>query len=171
MLHCGDNLEILRSMDSKSVDLIYLDPPFCSQRDYGEFDDRWKHTDEESTIVDHRVNLAIEAASIHSAGMQSYLIFMAVRLLEMNRILKPTGSIYLHCDDTAGAYLKLLMDAVFGKDNCKAQITGNGLIRKVMLGRPSVVFTTLYCSMVVILPCSLCHTLHIATITLMQRLS
>ena len=54
--------------------------------------------------------------------MQSYLIFMAVRLLEMHRILKPTGSIYLHCDPTASHYLKLLMDGIFGHGNCRNEI-------------------------------------------------
>ena len=66
----------------------------------------------------------IEAAGLaHSKGMQSYLLFMGVRLLEMRRVLKDTGSIYLHCDPTAGAYLKMVMDAVFGKANFRNEIT------------------------------------------------
>ena len=62
----------------------------------------------------------------HGKGMQSYLTMMAVRLMEMQRVLKPTGSIYLHCDPTASHYLKLLMDAIFGQSNFRSEITGNG---------------------------------------------
>lgn len=127
MLHLGDNFTILRSLQDKSVDLVYLDPPYCSQRDYGEFDDRWQ-----SSLQPELVHIAIEAPKVdklltiaelaHSGGMSVYLTFMAVRLLEMKRILKITGSIYLQCDDTAVHYLKFLMDLIFGKDNFGSHI-------------------------------------------------
>ena len=127
----GDNLRVMRGMNSGCVDLIYLDPPFNSNRVYeapigskaagAAFKDAWTlddvdiHEHGELADRDPAAYSVIEAArQAHGKGMQSYLIFMAIRLLEMHRILKPTGSIYLHCDPTAGHYLKLLMDAVFG---------------------------------------------------------
>lgn len=130
----GDNLPVMRGMNSKSVELIYLDPPFNSNRNYeapigskaagASFKDAWTLDDvdvhEHGELADRNpaAYSVIEAArQSHGKGMMSYLIFMAVRLLEMRRILRETGSIYLHCDTTAGDYLKLLMDAIFGK-NC-----------------------------------------------------
>ena len=127
----GDNLDILRGLNSATVDLIYLDPPFNSNRDYAApvgsqaagaaFKDTWTLSDLDvawmGLIADehpavHQVLLVGREA--HGKGMQSYLCMMAVRLLEMHRLLKPTGSIYLHCDPTASHYLKTLMDAMFG---------------------------------------------------------
>ncbi len=129
----GDNLHIMRGMNSESVDLIYLDPPFNSNRTYeapigsqaagAAFKDAWTLDDvdvhEHGELADRNpaAYSVIEAARLsHGKSMQSYLIMMAVRLLEMRRILKSTGSIYLHCDPTASHYLKLLMDGIFGKD-------------------------------------------------------
>ena len=136
----GDNLDILRGINSDCVDLIYLDPPFNSNRNYSApigskaagaaFKDTWTLNDVDlawhGEIADRSPSLyaVIEAAGLaHSAGMKSYLIMMAVRLLELKRVLKSTGSIYLHCDDTAGAYLLMLMDAVFGNKNYRNLIT------------------------------------------------
>ena len=136
----GDNLPVLRGMNSKCVDLIYLDPPFNSNRDYAApigseaagaaFKDTWTLDDvdvyEHGELADRNpaAHAVIEAArQAHSKRMQSYLIFMAVRLLEMHRILKPTGSIYLHCDDTAGHYLKALLDAIFGRMRFRNAVT------------------------------------------------
>ena len=127
----GDNLDILRGLNSETVDLIYLDPPFNSNRNYeapvgskaagAAFKDAWTLTDLDvawmGLIADEQpavANLLHTASLTHGKGMQSYLTMMAVRLLEMRRVLKQTGSIYLHCDPTASHYLKLLMDAVFG---------------------------------------------------------
>ena len=127
----GDNLDILRGMNSECADLIYLDPPFNSNKNYAApigseaagaaFKDTWTLSDVDEAwhgeIADREPALyAILDASgqSHGKGMKSYLIMMAVRLLEMRRVLKDTGSIYLHCDPTASHYLKLLMDAVFG---------------------------------------------------------
>ena len=126
-----DNLNILRGMNSACVDLIYLDPPFNSNRTYeapvgsqaagAAFKDAWTLSDLDvawmGLIAEAQPAMyaVIEAAGrAHGKGMQSYLCMMAVRLLEMHRVLKETGSVYLHCDPTASHYLKLLMDAVFG---------------------------------------------------------
>ena len=127
----GDNLEIMRGMNSASVDLIYLDPPFNSNRTYSApigseaagaaFKDAWTLDDVDlawhGEIAEREPPLyaVIDAAGqAHGTGMKSYLIMMGVRLLEMRRLLKDTGSIYLHCDPTASHYLKMLMDAIFG---------------------------------------------------------
>ena len=135
----GDNLPVLRGMNDACVDLIYLDPPFNSNRHYeapigskaagAAFKDAWTLDDvdvcEHGELADRNpaAYSVIEAArQAHGKGMQSYLIFMAVRLLEMRRILKPTGSIYLHCDPTASHYLKLLMDGIFGKASFRNEI-------------------------------------------------
>ena len=135
----GDNLDILRGMNSESVDLIYLDPPFNSSRNYAApigskaagaaFKDTWTLDDLNiawmGLIADEQPAMyqVLQAARLtHGKGMQSYLCMMGVRLLEMRRVLKDTGSIYLHCDPTASHYLKLLMDAVFGVGNFRNEI-------------------------------------------------
>lgn len=123
----GDNLPIMRGMNSESVDLIYLDPPFNSNANYAapigsqaagaEFKDTWSLSDvdvewiyliEEKYPQLYRVLLATMTDSA-----KSYLVYMAVRLLEMHRILKTNGSLYLHCDPTMSHYLKLVLDAIF----------------------------------------------------------
>ena len=136
----GDNLDILRGMNSECVDLIYLDPPFNSNQDYAApvgskaagaaFKDTWTLSDLDvawmGLIADEQpatVHVLKTAGMTHGKGMQSYLTMMAVRLMEMHRVLKPTGSLYLHCDPTASHYLKLLMDAVFGRSNFRNEIT------------------------------------------------
>ena len=132
----GDNLPIMRGMNSESVDLIYLDPPFNSNANYAapigseaagaEFKDTWTLNDVDVAWLDlieakhPALNRVIHAAMTDSD--KSYLIYMTVRLIEMHRILKPTGSIYLHCDPTMSHYLKLVMDAVFGKRNFRNEI-------------------------------------------------
>ncbi len=135
----GDCLHVLRGMNSACVDLIYLDPPFNSNRTYeapigsqaagASFKDAWTLDDvdvcEHGELADRNpaAYSVIEAArQAHGKGMQSYLIFMAVRLTELQRVLRPTGSIYLHCDTTAGHYLKLLMDSLFGRANFRTDI-------------------------------------------------
>ena len=111
-LWTGDNLDVMRGMNSESVDLIYLDPPFNSNADYSApigseaagaaFKDTWTLSDVDEAwhgeIADRQPALysIIDAADLaHGKGMKSYLIMMAVRLLEMHRLLKPTGSLYL----------------------------------------------------------------------------
>ena len=133
-LYTADNLDIMRGMNSESVDLIYLDPPFNSKKNYAapigskaagaEFQDTWSLDDVKKEWVEdiEADNTATwsaitSAGHIHGESSQAYLTYMAVRLLEMRRILKSTGSIYLHCDPTMSHYLKLVMDAVFGRSN------------------------------------------------------
>ena len=144
----GDNLYIMRGMDSESVDLIYLDPPFNSKADYAApigsraagaaFKDTWTLTDLDVEWInlleatEPRLYRVLMAAMTPSD--KSYLAYMAIRLREMKRILKPTGSIYLHCDPTMSHYLKLVMDAVFGCRNFRNEIVwyyrGAGVPRK-----------------------------------------
>ena len=141
-LWTGDNLDILRGLNSCTVDLIYLDPPFNSNQDYSApvgsaaagaaFKDTWSLSDLDvawmGLVADEQpavADLLRTAGLTHGKGMQSYLTMMAVRLLEMRRVLRPTGSIYLHCDDTAGHYLKLLMDAVFGAAQFRNMLVWN----------------------------------------------
>ena len=136
----GDNLDILRGMNSECVDLIYLDPPFNSNQNYAApvgsaaagaaFKDTWTLSDLDvawmGLIADKQpatAHVLKTAGLTHGKGMQSYLTMMAVRLMEMHRVLKPTGSIYLHCDPTASHYLKLLMDSINGASNFMAEIT------------------------------------------------
>ena len=131
-LYTGDNLPILRGLNSDSVDLVYLDPPFNSNRNYAApigsaaegaaFKDVWTLDDvteaEHGLLADQSPALyeVIAASRVaHGAGMMAYLTMMGGRLLELRRVLRPSGSIYLHCDDTANAYLRMVMDAVFGK--------------------------------------------------------
>ena len=135
----GDNLDILRGLNSESVDLIYLDPPFNSNRNYAApvgsraagaaFKDTWTLSDLDTAwmglIADEQPAMykVIETAGLtHGKGMQSYLCMMAVRLLEMRRVLKETGSIYLHCDPTASHYLKMLMDSIFRGSNFRNEV-------------------------------------------------
>ncbi len=139
-LYYGDNLQILREhIKDESVDLIYLDPPFNSNANYnvlfkgptGEkshaqieaFEDSWHWTDEaeqafakvmRSGNTDAAELLRAMRAFLKENDMMAYLTMMAVRLLELYRVLKETGSLYLHCDPTASHYLKLILDAVFG---------------------------------------------------------
>ena len=136
----NDNLLILRGLDTDSVDLIYLDPPFNSNRNYAApigsqaagaaFKDTWTLSDVDNAwhgeIADREPALyqAIHTAELtHGKSMKSYLIMMAVRLLEMKRVLKKSGSIYLHCDATASHYLKVMMDSIFGKNNFRSELT------------------------------------------------
>ena len=149
-LYYGDNLEILRNREyfpDACVDLIYLDPPFNSNRNYNvlfksesgadseaqitAFEDTW-HWGEtaEATYDDiivnapHKVATAIEALLnlIERNQMMAYLVMMTARLVELHRVLKPTGSLYLHCDPTASHYLKIVLDAIFGAQNYRNEI-------------------------------------------------
>ena len=139
-LYYGDNLPVLRdSIRDESVDLIYLDPPFNSNASYNvlfrspqgadsaaqieAFDDTWHWNDSAEAAFGEVVRGQNAAASTMLRAMRSflgdndmmaYLAMMAVRLVELHRVLKPTGSLYLHCDPTASHYLKILLDAVFG---------------------------------------------------------
>ena len=147
-LYFGDNLDILRQhIDAESVDLIYLDPPFNSNATYnvlfrersGEesaaqitaFDDTWRWGLESELAYQEVITeqagkvgelLAALRSFLGQNDMMAYLTMMAQRMVELHRVLKPTGSIYLHCDPTASHYLKLLLDAVFGLANFRNEI-------------------------------------------------
>jgi len=147
-LFYGDNLAVLReSIASESVDLVYLDPPFNSSASYnvlfkapsGEgsqaqieaFEDTWHWNESAERAFDEVVTGPHSDASIMLRAMRSalgendmmaYLAMMAVRLIELHRVLKPTGSLYLHCDPTASHYLKTLLDAIFGPVNFRNEI-------------------------------------------------
>ncbi len=146
-LYYGDNIDVLqRYVKDESVDLVYLDPPFNSRQDYNvlfaekdgsqsssqihAFEDTWEWNIDAQRAYEQiverggRVADALRAfeAYLHGSDMMAYLAMMAPRLVELRRVLKETGSIYLHCDPTASHYLKILMDAVFGPENFRSEI-------------------------------------------------
>lgn len=147
-LYYGDNLAVLRDyIPNDSVDLIYLDPPFNSNASYNvlfkapeghksqaqieAFDDTWHWTESAEQAFDDVMQSGKSDVSEMLRAMQvflgrndmmAYLTMMAVRLLELHRVLKPTGSLYLHCDPTASHYLKILLDAVFGKNQYLSEV-------------------------------------------------
>lgn len=102
-IYFGDNLHVMRSLKSNSVDLIYIDPPFFSGRNYNQI---WGDDNEVRAFYD-----------IWEDGLPSYLVWLNARLWEMKRLLKETGSIYAHCDSHASHYIKCEMDKIFGYDN------------------------------------------------------
>lgn len=126
----------MRGMNSASVDLIYLDPPFNSKTDYAapigsiaagaEFKDAWTLRDVDAEWInlmeDRHPTLWRVLLAAMTDSDKSYLAYMAVRLLEMHRVLKSTGSLYLHCDPTMSHYLKLLLDAIFGRAQFRNEI-------------------------------------------------
>ena len=149
-LYYGDNLDVLRSREyfpDDGVDLIYLDPPFNSSRSYNvlfksesgadspaqitAFEDTW-HWGEtaEATYDDLIVNAPSQVSNVVDAlmnfiqrnQMMAYLVMMTARLVELHRVLKPTGSLYLHCDPTASHYLKIVLDAIFGAEHFRSEI-------------------------------------------------
>lgn len=150
-LYYGDNLEVLRNRDdfpNDSIDLIYLDPPFNSKRDYNvlyktpaghdsdsqitAFEDSWHWGDQaerEYLELVRQTNTELSELIqslrkfLKETDMMAYLVMMANRLLEMHRVLKPNGSLYLHCDPTASHYLKIVLDGVFGKENFRNEIS------------------------------------------------
>jgi len=148
-LYYGDNLTILRKyIPDESVDLIYLDPPFNSNATYnvlfkepgtGEqsaaqitaFEDTWHWTSESERAFQEIVNTAPATVVLlmralrevfPRSDMMAYLTMICIRLLELKRVLKSTGSLYLHCDPTASHYLRIVLDAVFGKENFRNEI-------------------------------------------------
>ena len=157
----GDNLVVLRGMDSETVDLIATDPPFNKSRDFhatpdslaagARFQDRWSWAnDVEGEWVDQltddwpAVYAVIDSAKVSSGeDMAAFLCFMAVRLLEMRRVLKSTGSLYLHCDPTASHYLKALLDAVFGRRQFRNEIVwcyrGGGVPRTAFARKHDII--------------------------------
>ena len=145
VLYEMDNLPVLRGMNSETVDLIATDPPFNTGRNRsgtaGEYEDAWKWGDmnkrpdqwkwtdvhpkwlEEIKDENPALHEVIQATRVcHDEDTAAFLCFLSVRLLEMHRVLKSTGSIYLHCDHTANAYIRMAMDAIFGKKNFRNEI-------------------------------------------------
>lgn len=148
-LYYGDNLEVLRDhVVNNSVDLIYLDPPFNSNVDYNvlfreasgassyaqikAFTDTWEWKtsgaeatyNELVTATTPKISETIQALRklVGTNDLMAYLVMMAIRLIELHRVLKPTGSLYLHCDPTASHYLKVVLDAIFGPLNFRNEI-------------------------------------------------
>ena len=146
-LFFGDNLDVLRQhVKDETVDLVYLDPPFNSKANYNvlfkergdrpseaqaeAFRDTWAWGPSAAMAYDDLVrgggSLAGLIVSLRDwlgdTGMMAYLVMMGVRLVELHRTLKDTGSIYLHCDPTASHYIKILMDAIFGQQNFHSEI-------------------------------------------------
>ncbi|MEI7834145.1 MAG: site-specific DNA-methyltransferase, partial [bacterium] len=147
-LYYGDNIDVLREyLKDETVDLVYLDPPFNSKRDYNllfktpaghesesqvtAFVDSWhwgEQAEAEYSQILHQRNTQLAEmmrgfrSFLGENDVMAYLTMMANRLLELHRVMKPTASIYLHCDPTASHYLKLLMDAVFGAANFRNEI-------------------------------------------------
>ncbi len=147
-LYYGDNLDVLRAhVGDESVDLIYLDPPFNSNASYNilfksptgagadasikAFDDTWSWGPAASAALmditesgNHALHVLMQAmrTAIGDNAMMAYLAMMAVRMVELHRVLKPSGSLYLHCDPTASHYLKLVLDAVFGAENFRTEV-------------------------------------------------
>lgn len=147
LLYYGDNLDVLRRhVEDESIDLVYLDPPFNSNANYNvlfaehdgtkaasqikAFEDTWEWDDsaarayEEVVEQGGRVSQAMQAfrTFLGDSDMLAYLAMMAPRLVELRRVLKSSGSIYLHCDPTASHYLKMLLDAIFGATNFQGEI-------------------------------------------------
>lgn len=148
-LYYGDNLDILRaSIAAESIDLIYLDPPFNSNRSYNvlfrtksgddaqaqveAFDDTWTWSQQAEALYTEmieggapiKVADALEAMRrlLGDNDVLAYLVMMTARLVELHRVLKPTGSLYLHCDPTASHYLKIILDAIFGPTNFRSEV-------------------------------------------------
>jgi DNA modification methylase len=147
LLYYGDNLDVLRRhIKDETVDLVYLDPPFNSNQDYNvlfvekdgtraasqfaAFEDTWEWNIESVRVFEELVESGGRVSDVMRAfrqflgtnDMLAYLTMMAPRLVELRRVMRPTGSIYLHCDPTASHYLKLLMDAVFGPACFRSEI-------------------------------------------------
>ena len=174
----ADNLLVMRGMDSASIDMIYGDPPFNSKRFYNDvfgddprrraYDDRWKMTNRrldefaELQVVHPSLWHMIESARVANGdSVAAYLTFMSLRLIEMWRILKPTGNLFLHCDDSAGHWLKAILDIVAGQSAFRNHITwrrsttGNDAVKKfrrdadyiLFYAKPDAVFRPLYDSL------------------------
>ena len=138
-LYTNDNLFVLTGLNSNLVDLIYLDPPFNTNRIFAapigskaagtSFEDMWTWDDvnvaylEELTATyPSLVRYIASVGKIHSKPLMAYLTYMAQRIIEMHRVLKETGSIFLHCDPTASHYLKHILDGIFGRKNYRNEI-------------------------------------------------
>ena len=161
-IFCHDNLEILRGIDSDCVDLIYLDPPFNKKKEFtapigssaegASFSDIFREEDvKDEWLLDikedhyfiHDLLSTVKTIEGRSSYNFCYLAYMAIRLLECHRILKSTGSIYLHCDSTMSHYLKLLLDCIFGEANFRNEIiwcyTGPGIANRAFKRKHDII--------------------------------
>ena len=138
-VYCKDNLDILQGMDSQTIDMIYLDPPFNKKKSFhapigsssegASFKDTWFKEDVKTEWL---TDIRLEQPELHAylgnvahfaeTSDFNYLTYMAVRIIECHRVLKDTGSIFYHCDDTMQHYIKLMLDIVFGRNNFKNEI-------------------------------------------------
>ena len=142
-LFCKDNLDILQNIDSKTIDLIYLDPPFNKNKVFTapigssaegasfkdifrkeDVKDEWVQTIKEDNIELYNFLNGVKNINSNKYYLYNYcyLAYMAIRLMEMHRILKDTGSLYFHCDSTMSHYIKLLMDIIFGEKNFRNEV-------------------------------------------------
>ena len=140
-IFCKDNLDILQGLDSESIDLIYLDPPFNKKKKFtalvgsdaegAEFSDVFRKTDVKDEWLQviaedydtlHELLNAVNKIEGNSSYNFCYLAYMAIRLLECHRVLKDTGSLYLHCDPTMSHYLKLVLDCIFGEQHFQNEV-------------------------------------------------
>ena len=140
-IFCHNNLEILQGIDSDCIDLIYLDPPFNKKKTFTaptgspaegasfsdifrekDIKDEWLQDIKEDYFSIHNLLTAVRAIEGRTSYNFCYLAYMAIRLIECQRVLKPTGSLYLHCDQTMSHYLKLLLDCIFGEKNFRNEI-------------------------------------------------
>ncbi|MCS7273732.1 MAG: DNA methyltransferase [Fimbriimonadales bacterium] len=168
VLYYGDNLEVLRKyIGDETVDLIYLDPPFNSNRDYnllfreqsGEpaqaqikaFTDTWQWSERafqtfKLECPNPRLVELVDGfvRTLGRNDLTAYLVMMAPRLIELHRVLKPTGSLYLHCDPTASHYLKVMLDVIFGARNFRNEIawcyTGGGRSQRYFGKKHDIIF-------------------------------
>ena len=135
-LFWGDNLHVMRMLPSEYIDLIYLDPPFFSGRNYN--------------VIFGDMNEVRSFSDIWEGGMPGYTVWLNARLLEMKRLLKRTGSIFLHCDWHASHYIKTEMDKIFGYDNFRTQIawkrtsahSGEGIIKRIGVTHDNILYYT-----------------------------
>ncbi|MCL2745116.1 MAG: HNH endonuclease [Planctomycetaceae bacterium] len=159
-LYTHDNLYVLSGLNSGFVDLIYLDPPFNTKRMYSapigskaagtSFKDMWTwedvnvhYLDTLATKYPELTKYIATVGGVHGKPMMAYLTYMAQRIIEMHRVLKDTGSLYLHCAPTASHYLKILLDFVFGKNNFRNEISwcyaGGGVSKKYFAKKHDII--------------------------------
>ena len=162
-IFCRDNLDILRGIDTDSIDLIYLDPPFNKKKTFSapigssaegasfsdifrkeDVKDEWLLTIKEDYYFIHELLNAVKNIEGRTSYNFCYLAYMAIRLIECHRILKDTGSLYLHCDSTMSHSLKLLLDCIFDENNFRNEIIwcyrGAGYPKKDFGNRHDIIF-------------------------------
>ena len=167
VLYCGDNLEILRQyVFDNSIDLIYLDPPFGSNRDYSlskmagknltgagtkAFSDTWNWNENTAGSLEQvksesplELGILLDGIAAVNHSLAAYLVMMIPRLLETRRVLKQTGSLYLHCNPAASHYLKMVLDCIFGMKNFRNEIIwsykGGGRSQKYFARKHDTIF-------------------------------